>query len=405
MISVERALQLIETSVAALDVVRVSIAEAVGRVVAQDVVSDVDSPPHDKSVMDGYAVIANDVHDGVKLRVVETIVAGDWPRQGIQRGTCAKIMTGAPIPVGADSVVMLESTESLEDDGGSWIRVNSQEPISAGRHMLKRAASLAAGETVFHVGHRIRATDIGLLAEVGASHVDVYRQPSVAVLSTGNELVAAHDIPRRGQIRNSNGPMLAALCRKMGFPVTDLGIVHDHPGELRSKIEMGLEREILLLSGGVSAGILDLVPKTLADLSVQNVFHGVAVKPGKPIWFGVLKKEGKRTLVFGLPGNPVSSLVCFTLFVRAAMARMAGLDPQPHYSWATLAKPHDVRGNRPTYWPGRTVTGLEKWLVEPIEWQGSSDMRALGVADVLIFLNTPPASHAAGEAVPVLRLD
>lgn len=408
MIPIAEAFRLIKATVVPLQPETVLLADAVGRVLASDVASDVDSPPHDKSVMDGYAVRSADIAtSGTQLKVVETIVAGAWPEKSVASGEAARIMTGAPLPEGADAVVMIELTESTSDDEVA-IKIDS---VESGKHIMRKASSLATGKTIFTAGHQVRPTDIGLLAEVGAHKVSVYKKPSIAVLPTGDELVNSSEFPGLGQIRNSNGPMLVAMNRSLGLEVNDLGIGRDNESDLQAAIERGLESDVLILSGGVSAGLLDLVPGILQKLGVKQVFHKVAVKPGKPLWFGVLEKgqSGKgqsRTHVFGLPGNPVSSLVGFRVFVRTAINLLMNHpvpEPQPLKAELTIA--HDVRGNRPTYWPGRWVpSSSETRKVEPIGWQGSSDLRALGSAEVLIMLACDPSHHPVGEIVDVYEL-
>lgn len=403
MIPIAEAFRLIKETVVPLGTEKVPLANAVGRVLASDVASDVDSPPHDKSVMDGYAVIASDIQAGkTKLKIVETIVAGSWPEKPIANGQASRIMTGAPLPAGADAVVMIEMTESTGDEEVE-IKLDSLE---SDKHVMRKASSLAKGKTVFVAGHQIRPTDIGLLAEVGAHEVSVYMQPKISVLPTGDELVDSSEVPGLGQIRNSNGPMLVAMAQAIGLSVTDLGIGRDNESDLQAAVERGLQSDVLILSGGVSAGMLDLVPGILQKLGVEQVFHKVAVKPGKPLWFGVLKRGDSQTYVFGLPGNPVSSLVGFRIFVRTAINMLMNKpDPKPQSVKAELAFAHDVRGNRPTYWPGRWVASpTETRKVEPVIWQGSSDLRALGVAEVLILLSCEPSHHPAGEIVDVVEL-
>jgi molybdopterin molybdotransferase len=208
-------------------------------------------------------------------------------------------------------------------------------------------------------------------------------------------------LPGRGQIRNSNGPMLLAMARGLGLQVSDLGIGRDEPGPLTERIQAGLDHDLLLLSGGVSAGTMDLVPGILNELGVQQVFHKVHVKPGKPIWFGVLEQKEKRTYVFGLPGNPVSSLIGFQLFVKSAIRKLTG-DAVGNFKSeiGQLSSPHQTRGDRPTYWPGKRVNDdspVRKF--QPLMWRGSSDLFALGESDGLIYFPAESQDHPAGEQV------
>jgi molybdopterin molybdotransferase len=407
MISIEQAFQLLNQSIVALPVESTCLANAVGYVLAADVNADVDSPPHHKSVMDGFAVRSEDVASGIKrLEVVETIVAGDWPSRALQSGQAAKIMTGAPIPEGADAVVMVEQTECDDSGGQPWVTLKV-ESVPAEKHILRCGVNFQKGQSVFTQGHVIRPSDIGLLAEVGAHVIATGGKPTVAVLPTGNELVDCASIPARGQIRNSNGPMLISMARGLGLEVTDLGVGRDDSTELRERISHGLDHDLLILSGGVSAGTMDLVPGILHELGVQEVFHKVFVKPGKPIWFGVLNRDGNRTYVFGLPGNPVSSLVGFQLFVRAAVRKLRGARIDEFRSmFGELSLPHETRGDRPTYWPGKRApdeTAIRKF--QPLVWRGSSDLLALGEAEGLIFFPADSNHHPAGELVRFLPFD
>ena len=324
MISVSEAFDAIRQHVKLASPAHIPLDQAVGRRLASDVQSDVDSPPHDKSVMDGFAVRSQDVQsEATELKIIETVIAGGWPEKTVEPGQATRIMTGAPMPPGADAVVMIEQTETRADESGDWVQINADN-IFAGKHRMTRATNFATGDVIFHAGHSVRPIDIGLLAEVGCHAVPVYSQPSVAVLPTGNELVDCEAAPNRGQIRNSNGPMLVAMSQSLGLPTTNLGIGRDDPNQLAQQIERGLERDILILSGGVSAGMMDLVPGLLKEQGVEQIFHKVKMKPGKPVWFGVRNSNEKQTIVFGLPGNPVSSLVGFQLFVRATLDQLTG---------------------------------------------------------------------------------
>jgi molybdopterin molybdotransferase len=417
MISVEDAFQRLAEQVTALPGQRTDLSDAVGRVLVENVASDVDSPPHRKSVMDGFAVRSDDLLQGAlspenvdngnrRLKVIETIVAGAWPQFALAAGEAARIMTGAPLPETADAVVMIEDTRQEKVDGQDWVIVET-ESVPPGKHLMEQASNFSKGDIVLQAGHRIRPADIGLLAEVGASSFFTGSRPTVAVLPTGDELVGFEQQPGVGQIRNSNGPMLVAMAKQMGLPVTDLGIGRDMQSDLASKIQAGLMQDVLILSGGVSAGLMDLVPRMLSDAGVEEIFHQVAIKPGKPIWFGV-QRGAHRCVVFGLPGNPVSSLVGFHLFVRTAIRQMeSDPNPLPPRLAAVLASPHETRGDRPTYWPGRWVINDSiVRSVEPLIWRGSSDLLALGLADGLIHFPRETNLHQAGAEVqffPFLR--
>jgi len=404
MLSVEQALAAVLDRAGSRSPVTVGLGEALGLVLAEDVSSDVDSPPHDKSLVDGYAVIAADLASGAaELDFVEEITAGDVPHRPIVPGRTSRVMTGAPIPEGADAVVMVEQSEWLGGAGEGRVKLTAS--IEAGRNIMRRAASMARGARVLAAGHRLRAIELGVLAEVGRSQVAVVPRPSVAVLSTGNELVPLSVVPGPGHIRNSNGPMLAAAAASAGAAAHDLGIARDERALLRERIAAGLEFDVLVLSGGVSAGVLDLVPGVLAELGVEQVFHKIRLKPGKPLWFGVRSSASGDKLVFGLPGNPVSSLICFELFVRPAIARLAGRsDGQLVERQARLASERTHRGDRPTYHPARLSWPNGEAVVEPLRWQGSGDLSAVAAANALACFPAGDRTHAAGEKIRILEL-
>ncbi len=406
MVSVEEALRLVAEHVLRLPEETVCLSEAAGRVLAENVFADRDSPPWRKSMMDGFAVRSNDINAGIqKLKVIETVTAGGSPTLDVEDGQATRIMTGAPVPEGADSIVMIERCASEEGSDTVTIELDS---ISAGKHLMEAAANFASGDIIFPAGRTIRAMDIGLLAEVGAAQVSVFAQPSAAVLPTGDELVSASEQPTGPQIRNSNGPMLIAMLKGKGIESIDLGIGRDNRDAMQEQLKRGLEKDIFLLSGGVSAGTLDLVPSLLKELGVEEVFHKVKVKPGKPIFFGTHQRsDGSRGYVFGLPGNPVSSLVGFRLFVSTAIALMCGkanaIETSPQL--AELSREHETRGDRPTFWPGRRISSPDSSLiVEPLTWNGSSDLVALGKAEGLIEFPAGGKVHDAGTMFPFWEL-
>jgi molybdopterin molybdotransferase len=376
---------------------------ALGLVLAADVASDMDMPPHDKSMMDGYAVRCMDLSEGRGvLRVVEEIAAGQVPRHAVGPGEASRIMTGAPIPPGADAVVMVERTRTL--DGGR-VQVEDRPP-EPGQNILPRGREMRAGEVVLPAGSVLRPAEIGLLATVGRTSARLVPTPLVAVLSTGDELVEPPAVPGSGQIRNSNGPMLVALAARAGVAAVSLGIARDHLDSLRPLVEEGLEAAVLVLSGGVSAGVHDLVPGVLAEAGVAAHFHKVAMKPGKPVFFGSRDGGGRRTLVFGLPGNPVSTLACFALFVRPALRRLGGHpDAGPRTVPAVLAEDFPYRTDRPTYHPARLEVTPAGWRVRPVPWFGSADLRGLTRADALLPLPAGDHRHRAGEAFDVIVLE
>lgn len=404
MIGIDEALALVLEHAAPLPPRVVPRDEALGLVLAEDVASDVDSPPHDKSIVDGYAVVAADPAIGsAPLRILEEVTAGALPAHRVVPGAATRIMTGAPLPEGADAVVMVEQTELLPAAGGlGHVRIHPQQ-VAGGQNVMRRGASLARGAVVLRAGALLRAIEIGLLAEVGRGQVQAIGRPRLAVLSTGDELIPADEVPGPGQIRNSNEPLLRACAARAGAEARGLGIARDQREHLRQRISEALGDDILVLSGGVSAGVLDLVPAVLQELGVRQVFHKVRLKPGKPLWFGVGDRAGQPpTLVFGLPGNPVSSLVCFELFVRPAIGRLSGREAGGlRRVTARLASAFAHRGQRPTYHPA-LVRGE---TVEPLDWAGSSDLAGLTRANALACFPAGDQTYAAGTPIDALLLD
>lgn len=418
MLTVEEALELVAKYTQPLAARRVVLGEAAGLVLAEEIRSEVNSPPYDKALMDGYAVRSSD-REPVR-QVLEEIAAGAVPRFPVTAGAASRIMTGAPIPDGADAVVQIERTELV---GDSEVRLE-QVDAAAGQNVLPLGASLRVGDVVLRAGVICRPIEIGVLAEIGRSVVSAIPRPRVAILPTGNELVEVNETPAAGQIRNSNGPLLAASAVRARAEVLELGIARDERDGLRHSIEQGLAADVLVLSGGVSAGKFDLVPEVLMELGVETVFHKISMRPGKPLWFGV-KQDGERlVLVFGLPGNPVSSLVCFELFVRPAISALGGrgFAALPAVS-ARLNHAFDHAGGRAAYLPAVVgVTGMESesgatprldlvtiskcppgdLTVTILPWQGSADLATLARANGLARLTAEKQQLVAGAALDVV---
>lgn len=402
MISVDEALQLVRQHTTVLPQCVVSIADALGRCLAVDMVSRVDSPPFDKSMVDGYAIDLSD--DSPTLRVTELVTAGQVPQRRVESGTTIQVMTGAPTPSGAQAVIKWEDCERLDDQ---TIR-NPRQGVANQHCIVPQGSSFRAGQVVLTQGKPLGPLDIALLAEIGQATAPVIRQPRVAVLATGDELVEAGQALAPGQIRNSNGPMLLAAAHAAGVESVNLGIARDDPGDLRARLGRGLECDVLLVSGGVSAGVKDLVPGILAELGAEQVFHKVRMKPGKPLWFGVRATGEQRSLVFGLPGNPVSTFVSYLLFVRPALRALAGGNLEGETaSKGQLTASLSHRGGRPTYYPCRRCESAgpsSPALVEPLAWRGSSDLAALTKADCLAALPAGDCELPPGSEVEILPL-
>ena len=415
MIDAAEAVRLIEQTAVPLPPRRVRLETATGGLLAADVVADTDSPPWDKAMMDGFAVSAADfaaaasTTEIVDLEVVADLAAGDAASLTVRPGSCARIMTGAPVPAGTDAVVPIERAVDGSASVHAGGRVRLCEPrFRSGQHIGHQGDSFRAGETVLVSGSRLGPAQIGLAAEAGASHVQLLAPPRVAIIATGSELVPADTVPAHGQIRNSNGPMLAAAVAAAAAEPIALGIAGDKPEPLRTAITQGLASDVLLLSGGVSAGDYDLVPGVLAAAGVDQVFHKVRLKPGKPVWFGVLRREqAAPTLVFGLPGNPVSTLVCFELFVRPALAIAAGLPRDRwHRAGLSAALTAKAKGNpdRPVYHPCTIAGTAEAPLATPLPWGGSADLLGLSRANGLMLLPAGCGQLESGSEVEVIPL-
>jgi molybdopterin molybdotransferase len=402
MISVVEAHEIVRSQAKSLPAERVSLGDLLGLRLAEDVASRVDSPPFDKSQVDGFAIATGD--EAPELRVVEMVTAGHVPQLEVTPGATIRVMTGAPLPRGADAVVKWEDCEQT----GDATIVNPRKMAKPGSCVLRRGAAFHEGEVVLRAGKILGPLDVALLAEIGQADVAVTPRPRVGVLPTGDELVAAHEACGPGQIRNSNGPMLLAALQAAGATAVDLGVARDTPEDLREKIERGLECDVLLISGGVSAGVKDLVPGVLAELGVAEHFHKVRMKPGKPLWFGTREAEGRTTLVFGLPGNPVSTYVSFKLFVEPALKALIGgeYDVQAHGAAYPITAPFQHRGGRPTYHPALMVmsAGDRFPSLQLLDWKGSADLATLTRAEFLAVLPAGDYELSTGDEVEAIWL-
>ena len=380
------------------------LADALGLMLAEDALADADSPPFDKSLVDGFAVR---LADGAQpLPVIEVVAAGQVPVAKLDRTAAIQIMTGAPLPIGAEAVVPVEHTSHRVDaDGRMLVSIPTHVATwKVGTNIVRRAASTKQGDLVVSAGSELRPQELGALAEFGHSSVLARRRPRVAVLATGDELVPIEQTPGPGQIRNSNETMLVAQIRRANGEPVPLGIARDERSHLRERIERGLQADVLVLSGGVSMGEKDLVPSELSAAGVRQVFHKVNVKPGKPVWFGVCDiSPNRHTLVFGLPGNPVSSMVCFELFVRPALRRLMGVAPaESSVVTARLTAPHTTKGDRPTYQPAQLEWRSDGPIVTAVPWVGSSDLRATVAANSMALFAIGDHTYEAGSAIEVI---
>jgi molybdopterin molybdotransferase len=394
MISVDEALEKVLREIDPLPAEEVSLRQAHGRCLAQEIRAAADMPPFDRSAMDGYAIRREDVAGApAELRVVEEIPAGHDPVRSVGRGEAARIMTGAALPSGADMVVMVERTERL--DGGCRVRI--LDAGERGQHIRRAGEDLRAGSALLEPGRFLGAPEIALLAAEGRAKVRVGSVPGVAILPTGDELVPVDRTPRGSQIRETNSWLLATLLRRIGIEPRLLGIVPDEPEALGRSIREGLKSEILLVTGGVSMGEYDLVGDALKAAGCRAVFEKVAIQPGKPLFFGIV--DDPRAVVFGLPGNPASSVVDFLVFVRPALRRMMGApEPVEPLPAARLASSFRRAPGRRGYLPARVEAGPDgALLVRPVPSMGSADLVALGRANA--FLVTPETESAFEEGV------
>jgi molybdopterin molybdotransferase len=401
MLTVDEALTAVLARVSALPPRRRGLVDALGSILDEDVTADIDLPPFDKALVDGYAIRACDL-DGERrpLRVVEEITAGRTPTRALGQGEAAAIMTGAPLPAGADAVVMVENTRR----DGDFVIVGGP-PVKPGSFRLPRGRELHAGEVVLRRGDHLTPARLGLLASVGRSEVTVIPRPTVAIVPTGDELVEPAQIPGPGQIRNSNAVMLESLALYHRAVAHSLPIARDEPEALGALLQQGLAADVLAITGGVSAGNRDLVPETLERLGVERIFHKVRLKPGKPLWFGVGPARGDSpgTLVFGLPGNPVSVIVGYLLFVRPALLILQGLRPVTAHSTTEvpLASSFQHSGDRPTYHPARLVGGGV--AAEPLDWAGSADLKTVASATGFVVFPAGDRDYERGEIVDFLH--
>jgi len=392
LLTIDAALELVLARAQPLDSELVAVAAASGRVLALDARAAVDLPPFDSSAMDGYAVRAADTPG--ELAVAGQSAAGLPAGAPLARGAAAVISTGAVVPDGADAVVPIERT-SLEE---STVTV---EGVVAGAHVRPRGGDAHAGDLVVEGGTRLGPPQIGALAAAGVATVTCARRPRVALLATGTELRAPGTELRPGEIYESNTVLLAAQAVTAGATADVLDSVEDDPDATREALKRALAADVVITSGGVSVGPHDLVRAALADLGAEEVFWRVAVRPGKPVAFSV---RG-RTLVFGLPGNPVSALVGFELFVRPALLALQGArEPGPLYLPARLAAAVRQNADRDELLRARLRMDADGALVQPLGGQESHMIVRAASADALVLVPRGTGELAAGARVRYLPI-
>jgi molybdopterin molybdotransferase len=370
-----------------------SVWDALGLVLAQEVKTDREYPPFDRSTRDGYAVRAKEAAPGASLKCVGEIKAGDTVSEPLAMGTCVQIMTGAAIPPGADAVVMIEHTRRNGD------LVQFERMALGGQNVVVRGSEASAGQIILRPGMRLGYAELALAAQVGAVELRCAKRPRVAILSTGDEVVMVDEAPGPFQIRNSNSVSLAAQVRIAGGEPVILGNAADRVDDLGEKIERGLKEDALVLSGGVSMGEYDLVEKVLKAMGAEFFFDAVAIRPGKPAVFGFC--QGKP--VFGLPGNPVSTMVTFELFVAPAIDLLSGAEARAvPLVEARLAEALKEKPGMTHFLPARVEWGGLAPEVKALKWQGSGDIAALAKANCFLVVPAEREKIEAGENVSVL---
>ena len=372
---------------------QVRVGDALGYVLAQEVKTDREYPPFNRATRDGYAVFAADAKAGATLKCTGEIKAGDRVTKELWAETCVQIMTGAAVPSGADAVVMIEHTKRDGDE------VRFERAAVTGQNFVPRGSEARAGQTLLTPGMKLGYAELALAAQVGAAELKCAQKPRVAILSTGDEIVPVDSIPGRFQIRNSNSVSLAAQVRLAGGKPVLLGNAMDREDDLSSKIRRGLQEDLLVLSGGVSMGKYDLVEKVLRELETEFYFDEVAIRPGRPAVFG---KCGEK-FVFGLPGNPVSTMVTFELFVVPAVDLLSGAEARglPIVE-ARLGEAMNEKPGLTHFLPARMEGQGAEREVKALKWHGSGDVAALGRANCFVVVPAEKEKLAVGERVEVI---
>ncbi len=400
MIEIEEARRLVLEHVSPLGSESVELRAALGRALAEDVTSPEDVPAFDSSAMDGFALRAADTRGArrdspVTLPIVDESRAGHPAGSGLGAGQAIAISTGGVIPTGADAVVRVEETRS---EHGLVQILSEVEPHRDIRHA---GEDIRGGDTVLESGVRLGPAELGVLASSARSAVICHRRPTVWVLATGDELIEPGQPMRPGAVRNSNAYSIPALAERAGAEVTGVTVVPDDPDVTRAAIAQTLECDVTVICGGVSVGVHDHVKRALIDLGIEEIFWRVALKPGKPTWFG--RHEGG--LVFGLPGNPVSAMVTFTLLVRPALMALSGRRPKRRRTTATLDRDYEKSPGRAHAVRCRLELREDGWHAQPAEQHGSHILTSMLGADALAIIPTASGNVRAGERVEIELLD
>ena len=397
MIPISKAIGIVKRETKPLAAETVRLSDTVGRILAENILADTDMPPFDRSQMDGYAVIARDtLKTPVRLRIVGESAAGRGWHRKLKHGEAIRIMTGAPVPRGADAIQKIE----LASEAGGIVTVD--QPTETGRYIVPKGSEIKKRGKLFEPGDSIDEKMVATLAAFGYADVRVSSRPRVSILGTGSEIVTVEQKPGRDQIRNSNSVMLAAMCRQIGGIPRILRQTGDDLKKLKSVISKAVgQTEILVLTGGVSVGKYDLTKLALREIGAELFFERVRLRPGKPTVFGKLND----TLIFGLPGNPVSAAVTFYLFVRPAILTMQRAKQVDLPSgFAALTSTAKGAKDRDTYLPATLDTDRSaRLLATPLRWHGSSDFVGFAKADALIFIKRGEIVNA-GEVATIAYL-
>ena len=370
-----------------------AVHDALGFVLAQEIRTDREYPPFDRSTRDGFAVRAGEAAPGASLRCVGEIKAGDSVLQPLAQGTCIQIMTGAAVPPGADAIVMIEFTKR-EDD-----KVTFDRSTQPGQNIVACGSEAHSGALALQRGMRLGFAELAVAAQIGASSLQCYKKPRVAILSTGDEVVPITETPDPFHIRNSNTVSLAAQIQLAGGEPVPLVNALDRVDDLSAKIEQGLREDILVLSGGVSMGKYDLVESVLKGMGAEFLFDSVGIRPGKPTVFG----HCRNIPVFGLPGNPVSTMVTFQLFVIPAIDILSGGHPRPlPLLDAVLAEPLQEKPGLTHIVPAQLYWQGKRPHVLALRWHGSGDISTLTRANCFLVVPADRPTIPSGESVSVL---
>ncbi|GAB1235244.1 gephyrin-like molybdotransferase Glp [Ferrigenium sp. UT5] len=395
---VNEAQRVILESITQSGVETVKLEQSLGRVLAEDIRANRDLPPYDVSAMDGFAVRSTDMaQTPAVLEIIEDIKAGDLPTKTVLPGQCARIMTGAPVPAGADAVIRVEDTQAV---AASRVQIN--KAVRFGNDVRPQGENMKDGDVVLTAGTEITPGVIGVLATVKAAQMNVHRRPRVAILSTGNELEAIDEPVDLNKIPNSNSYALMAQVQALGIEPVLLGIARDDPLELEQFLKRGLEYDVLLVSGGTSVGVHDYVRPTIEKLGVQMKFWRVAMKPGHPLAFG----HTDHTLVFGLPGNPVSSMVCVEEFVAPALRKMMG-NRVLFRRTVSARLAHNIKhhAGRTEFVRVQLTRDEAGYLASSTGTQSSGVLLSMALADGLLVVPADSTGLAAGAQATVQLLD